>query len=523
MTASRERTTRAAGAGRPLPLSAALLLARSFALVALAAVALLVALAAWFAVRAALAVDPVVATERVWLQYGHHRPPYAHVKLDPLKYNVPGPAYDVSLEATLPVNENNIRLGNFMVSLSLVDSLGSRAVNVSRPAILDPSNVSTPRKDRTSSVSIIRTLATLPLALLSPTPLTRCLASPAGTHLSTVLQVPLLENVALTSTPAPSGGAATAGGRRQSRWKGFTSRGGERRGRGGPVETIFVEIGRRDTYPLIRDRETGAAAPMDLEEEFDAIRRYSRSHPGLGRELQVYEAWIKVQVKPKGLRALVHRHPCITFLFFFPTFLTLEATAALAIYLYFVATAPSYFSSAKDSLEVRAGEEEDLRTTPLPFGGSGSGASSPGAATTTTMTNESEEPPTSATPSDYEHLLDDSELVHGDEEEEVAAAAAARRVEERRRRRRQESMRLGRGGVGMSAISLGGGGGGGGGVEAEVEAGETESYMEGDSASDGDGRGGEETGVGFGLEEMEEAEWVKGEEDQEEGASTVAA
>jgi hypothetical protein len=70
MTASRERTTRAAGAGRPLPLSAALLLARSFALVALAAVALLVALAAWFAVRAALAVDPVVATERVWLQYG---------------------------------------------------------------------------------------------------------------------------------------------------------------------------------------------------------------------------------------------------------------------------------------------------------------------------------------------------------------------------------------------------------------------------------------------------------------------
>ncbi|TKA50183.1 hypothetical protein B0A53_06414 [Rhodotorula sp. CCFEE 5036] len=368
MTALRERTTRAAGAGRPLPLSAALLLARSFALVALAAVALLVALAAWFAVRAALAVDPVVATERVWLQYGHHRPPYAHVKLDPLKYNVPGPAYDVSLEATLPVNENNLRLGNFMVSLSLVDSLGSRAVNVSRPV-------------------------------------------------------------------------------------------------------------------------------------------------GLGRELQVYEAWIKVQVKPKGLRAFVHRHPWITFLFFFPTFLTLEAIAAVAIYLYFVATAPSSFSSAKHSLEVRAGEEEDLRTTPLPFGGSGSGASSP---LTTTTNNESEEPPTSATPSDYEHLLDDSELVHGDEEEEVAAAAAARRVEERRRRRRQESMRLGRGGVGMSAASLGGGGGGGAGVEAEVEAGETESYMEGDSASDGDGRGGEETGVGFGLEEMEEAEWVKGEEDQEE-------
>jgi hypothetical protein len=69
---------------------------------------------------------------------------------------------------------------------------------------------------------------------------------------------------------------------------------------------MFVEIGRRDTYPLTRDRETDAAAPLDLEEgEFDAIRRYSRGHPGLGRELQVYEAWIKVQVKPKGLRCVV--------------------------------------------------------------------------------------------------------------------------------------------------------------------------------------------------------------------------
>ncbi|KWU47541.1 hypothetical protein RHOSPDRAFT_30970 [Rhodotorula sp. JG-1b] len=502
MSASRERTTRAA-AGRPLPLSAALLVARSFALVALAAVALVVALAAWLAVRAALAADPVVRTERVWLQYGHHRPPYAHVKLDPLKYNVPGPAYDVSLEATLPVNENNLRLGNFMVSLSLVDSLGSHAVNVSRPAILNPSGLSSdPRKDRSASVSIIRTLATLPWALIS-TPLTRCIASPAETHISTVLSVPLLENVPLASTPHVAGGGAAAGGRRQSRWRGFTSRGGERRGGGGPVDTIFVEIGRRDTYPLGRGREAYPPAPTDEDNEEGlaaVVRSYSRSHQGPERELQVYEAWIKVQVKPKGLRALVHRHPWITFLFFFPTFLTLEATAALAIYLYFVATAPS---SAKDSHEVdprlRGGEEEDLIKTTLPFG-SGSGASSPAATTTTTTTNESEEPPTLATPSDYEHLSDDSELAREDEEDEVAAGE---------RRRRQDSMRLGRGGVGMSAASLGGGGGGGG-EEAEEEE------EEEDRASEG------ETGVGFGVQEMEEAEWVKG-EDEEEGASTTGA
>lgn len=71
-----------------------------------------------------------------------------------------------------------------------------------------------------------------------------------------------------------------------------------------------MEIGRRDTYPLIRERETyAAAAPTeeDDEDEDDAERRrresrFSDQRPG--RELQVYEAWIKVQVKPKGLRCV---------------------------------------------------------------------------------------------------------------------------------------------------------------------------------------------------------------------------
>ena len=175
-------------------------------------------------------------------------------------------------------------------------------------AILNPSGLSSdPRKDRSASVSIIRTLATLPWALIS-TPLTRCIASPAETHISTVLSVPLLENVPLASTPHVAGGGAAAGGRRQSRWRGFTSRGGERRGGGGPVDTIFVEIGRRDTYPLGRGREAYPPAPTDEDNEEGlaaVVRSYSRSHQGPERELQVYEAWIKVQVRPKGLRCVV--------------------------------------------------------------------------------------------------------------------------------------------------------------------------------------------------------------------------
>lgn len=66
----------------------------------------------------------------------------------------------------------------------------------------------------------------------------------------------------------------------------------------------------------------------------------------------------------------------------------------------------------------------------------------------------------------------------------------------------------------MSAVSLGGGG-------VEAEAGETKSEEEEDRASEGGEGGGGET-LGFGVEEMEEAEWVKG-EDEGEGASTVAA
>lgn len=77
MAARRERTgLRAADADRrPLPLSVALVVARSFALAGLATVAVAVAFAAWFLVKAALRVDPVVGTERVWLQYGSVHPP----------------------------------------------------------------------------------------------------------------------------------------------------------------------------------------------------------------------------------------------------------------------------------------------------------------------------------------------------------------------------------------------------------------------------------------------------------------
>lgn len=41
----------------------------------------------------------------------HFRPPYAVVRLEDGKYSVPGRAYDVSVEASVPVNDNNLELG----------------------------------------------------------------------------------------------------------------------------------------------------------------------------------------------------------------------------------------------------------------------------------------------------------------------------------------------------------------------------------------------------------------------------
>ncbi|GAA5986533.1 hypothetical protein JCM10908_003788 [Rhodotorula pacifica] len=506
---------------RPLPLSAALLLARSVALLALALLALLVALAAWFIVKATLRVDPVVGTERVWLQYGHHRPPYAQVKLDPLKYKVPGSAYDISLEAVVPVNENNLRLGNFMVSLSLVDSLGTPVLNVSRPAILDPSSISHPLHSKSrSSSSLLQYLTSLPFRFLPPNPFNRCPSS--SQHTRTVLHIPLLEQVPLASTADP---LFASTGKRASRWTRWTSRGDRRRKEGGPVESIFVEIGRRDAHPHFiapeaeqpqpAEQPETKAAGVDGRAEGAIVRSHSRegerksvvpaaSH-GEGRELQVYEAWIKVLVKPSGIRALVYRHPWITFAFFFPTFLTFEATAALAIYLYFVATSSSRTHQSTE-------EEEDR----IPLFGSG-----------LVPPTESEPPTQSATPSDYERLsaaeaspsASASELElepisaqeDDDEGEEEDEEEAARRSVETRQR--QEQLRLGRGGVGMSAVSLGLGGEG-----ADV-------LEEGSAVSDVEEEEMAAAGAGAEEEEEEEAEWVKSEEgfDGNEGASDVAA
>ncbi|KPV73459.1 uncharacterized protein RHOBADRAFT_55195 [Rhodotorula graminis WP1] len=89
---------------------------RSVALGGVVSLAVVISLAAWLVLRSALKVDPVMGRERVWLQYGQHKPPYALVQLDQRKYSTPGKVYDVDLELVVPVNSNNLELGNFMAT-----------------------------------------------------------------------------------------------------------------------------------------------------------------------------------------------------------------------------------------------------------------------------------------------------------------------------------------------------------------------------------------------------------------------
>jgi hypothetical protein len=51
--------------------------------------------------------------------YREWKPPYGHIKLNPDKYILRnGQEYDVSLELTVPVNENNVELGQFTLACS---------------------------------------------------------------------------------------------------------------------------------------------------------------------------------------------------------------------------------------------------------------------------------------------------------------------------------------------------------------------------------------------------------------------
>ncbi|GAA5930322.1 seipin [Sporobolomyces koalae] len=262
--------------------SLASLLIRSVLVLFLLFTSLLLALAAWFSLRSFLKVDPVIGKERVWLQYGEFRTPYAFVDLPNGKYGAPGEAYDLSLELRVPSSQQNLVMGNFMVSVSLLNSNSEPVLNNSRPAILTH-----PAYPKFSHL--------LPLRPIPPP--------------SQTLNLPLLESIPLN----------------RNSW---SSR---------KVDRIYLEVGRKDAHPEFLDPARSGQVGM-----YTGTHGQHR----IGGELQVYESWLTIEAKLYGLRALIRSHPYLAFSFFFPTFLLTELLAALAVYAYFVFRPESQQTSA---------------------------------------------------------------------------------------------------------------------------------------------------------------------------------
>ncbi|TNY23098.1 putative adipose-regulatory protein-domain-containing protein [Rhodotorula diobovata] len=465
------------------PLWTALSLAvRSVALGGVASLAVVVALVAWLVLRSALAVDPVVARERLWLQYGQYKPPYALVQLDKAKYSTPGKVYDVTLELTVPVNPNNLDLGNFMCSLSLLDATGEHLVTASRPAILAHPSASAqaclaPSSSKHSSTLSRLLLFPLTLVTRSTSTAASCLAPLAssswtpGPGCTTKLVIPLLERASFAS-PALSSSALTA--RKPSRWtlgRGYKAR---RAASNGPATALWVQVGREDAHPSPDEAKTALKRGEEVEqaegrtETRVSRRERERERP---RELQVQEAWVRIEVQLHGLRAFAYHHPYLLFATFVPSFLALELFAALAAYVLCVVRAEPATPEEQDLVQRLSGRREGAK----PRGASPSGRA---------RTPQTE----LSTPFEFET----------DVEAEAARLRAARR------------MRLGPGGVGMSEAFTASGGPSGGetgtGTEYTDEDGE-EGTEVGESVS--------EVGVG------EVRGRVKDEEDEGD-AGTVA-
>ncbi|GAA5984973.1 hypothetical protein JCM11641_005601 [Rhodosporidiobolus odoratus] len=401
---------------------------------------LLLALTGWEILRRLTSVPTVVGRERVWLQYGNWRPPYAIVQLPEAKYVGKGQRWDVGIELTVPVNDNNLQLGNFMVSLALLDGAGGNLVNVSRPAILS----------YPSSPSVFASLHPLRLARSLFHLSARCTASTRGSLAVATLHIPLLESTLL---------------------RGFAPPGGNRWASKAVAEAVGIEVGRRDAH----------------------------DQSGSSRELQVYECWLVIETRLRGLRSVVHRHPYISFAVFFPTFLFLECIAALSIYVVYVLRPPPSSSiTAAEAVKAVSSGESGYTTTATSTSEAISGMTvkqegiseseeddvkpllSPRLAHLPSLSSSDDFATSASTETETETELG---------AEEAAAQARARRL------------RLGKGGVGMSEVA-------GEGEEAAEETDYTEEEEESEFASE------EAAGEGLVRAEEEELEEAAGEQEE---------
>ncbi|EPQ30537.1 uncharacterized protein PFL1_02062 [Pseudozyma flocculosa PF-1] len=252
-------------------------------------------------------VPEVGLRKDVWLQYGHEEPPFCDLRFDGPELDgrdtrsrgdffAEDQAYDVTLELGVPLNEANLDLGNFMVSLDLRSRSAGTVFRASRPTLL------------THSPAPVRALSSISQLISRNPPPSR---SPPN---SQILSVPLLRRVVLRPSsyapPLSSVAADPASDRKVTHGR--------------------VTVGRHDAERYWRYGGGGGGyLPTNAAARRDNHVSVSRASRG---ELQTYAASLRFDAHLTGLRFFMYHYPLLSFFLFTSLFLGFELATALTLW-----------------------------------------------------------------------------------------------------------------------------------------------------------------------------------------------
>uniref|UniRef100_V5EXS1 Seipin n=1 Tax=Kalmanozyma brasiliensis (strain GHG001) TaxID=1365824 RepID=V5EXS1_KALBG len=268
-------------------------------------------------------VPDVGLRKEIWLQYGHDRPPFAHLDFGTAAYRhqlgEPSPssssynpstdisgeyfaqdqAYDVTLEISVPLNQANLDLGNFMVDLDLKSRSNRSVFHVSKPTLLTYSTAPVRAAD-----SISQMMSRNPPAQQAPAT-------------SQLLRIPLLRRAVLRPSSFAPPLSSTPPDPRADR----------------KVTHGQVSVGRSDQnkFWMYGGNHNTLAGVQTLPHNGRVVPLAVGSHSSRG-ELQTYAASLRFDAHLSGLRFFMYHFPLLSFIIFTGLFLALEMATALTLW-----------------------------------------------------------------------------------------------------------------------------------------------------------------------------------------------
>lgn len=309
----------------------------------------------WIALAAAIVsyigfyrawVPNVGLRKEIWLQYGQDRPPYAELDFiassssvqlrEPVasssnsnpssditgEYFAQDQAYDVTLEISVPLNQANLDLGNFMVDLNLKSKANRSVFHVSKPTLL------------TYSAAPVRAAASVSQMVSRNPPWTQ---APTNSQL---LRIPLLRRAVLRPSSFAPPLSSTRPDPRADR----------------KVTHGMLSVGRADAdkFWMYGGNHNTLAGIQTLPANGKILPLSVGSHSSRG-ELQTYGASLRFDAHLTGLRFFMYHFPLLSFVLFTTAFLAFEMATALTLW----AVAAIYTSGM--TVETLLGTEEHFQ------------------------------------------------------------------------------------------------------------------------------------------------------------------